>query len=205
MKHTILLVKTILLTALMGVSMTSYAQRYETRQGRVFYGSELLMHADAKTFTDLGSGYAKDRNNVYMDGRVLENVDPSTFQLKERSTWRQHGRHETEAAPHTGYYKTTFRVYYDGKRVEDATAASFKELGGGYAKDAFRAYFYGERVKDATGASFQYLGGGYAKDAFRGYYLGERVEDALGSSFQYLGNGYAKDAFHTYFRGQRIE
>ena len=88
MKQMLFLRKVSLLAVMIAWGMMGYAQRYEKDRGKVYFGNELVMYADARSFVDLGCGYAKDRYNVYMNGRVLENVDPSTFRLKERSAWR---------------------------------------------------------------------------------------------------------------------
>ena len=175
MKKTATLHKSLVLIAMIGWAMASYAQRYEMDRGRIFFGEELVMQADVRSFQDLGFGYAKDSRNVYMNGRVLENVDPSTFRLKPHSGYRHHGRDKEEPATHKGYYKTTFNVYYGDKKL-DAMASSFVELGGGYAKDAFNVYYYGEKVKGAWASSFKYTGNGYGEDSFDAYYRGKKLE-----------------------------
>ena len=177
MKQTALLFKSLMMVTMMGWTLMSQAQKYEIDRGRVFFDDEIIMHANARSFVDLGCGYAKDKVNVYLDGRVLENVDPSTFRLKERSTWRHRGhweRNEPDPA-HRGYYKTQFNVYYGDKKI-DAVPGSFKELGGGYAKDAFNVFYYGEKIKGAMATSFKYKGNGYAEDSFDVYYRGKKIE-----------------------------
>ena len=126
---------------------------------------------------DLGCGYAKDRYNVYLDGRVLENVDPATFRLKERSAWRPRGREEQgeAAGAQRGYFKTRFNVYYGEKKL-DAIASSFVELGGGYAKDSFNVYYRGNKVEGAIASSFKYTGNGYGEDSFDAYYRGKKLK-----------------------------
>jgi len=175
MKQTGFLHRSLLLVAMVGWALTSNAQRYETDHGRVYYGNELLMHADARSFIDLGCGYAKDRHNVYMDGRVLENVDPSTFRLKDRRTWRHHEQNTEEHQAPRGYFKTNMNVYYGDKKI-NAVAATFEELGGGYAKDAFTVYYCGEVVKGAMASSFRYTGNGYGQDTFDAYYRGKKIK-----------------------------
>ena len=175
MKQTVLLQKTFLLVAMIGWAMTSDAQRYETDHGRVYYIDEFMMHVDAKSFQDLGGGYAKDSHNVYLNGRVLENVDPSTFRLKERSTWRHHEKDEEEPVARRGYFKTQRNVYYGNKKL-DAIPGSFQELGGGYAKDAFNVYYFGEKVEGAMAATFKYSGDGYGEDTFDAYYRGKKIK-----------------------------
>ena len=176
MKQTAFLLKSLLVVAMMGWTLMSQAQRYEIDHGRVYFGEDIVMHADARSFVDLGSGYGKDRMNVYMNGRVLENVDPSTFRLKERSSWRHHG-HEGMGEPpmHKGYYKTSFNVYYGDKKI-DAMASSFTDLGGGYGKDSFNVFYRGTKVEGAMASSFKYTGNGYGQDNFNAYYKGKKLK-----------------------------
>ena len=177
MKHAAILHKSFLLIAMIGWAMMGKAQRYEIDHGRVYFSNELVVHADARNFVDLGCGYAKDQQNVYMNGRVLENVDPSTFRLKKQvnSGHRNHGQGKGGSAALRGYFKTKMNVYYGTKKL-DAMASSFKELGGGYAKDAFNVFYYGEKVEGAMASSFKYTGDGYAEDAFDAYYRGRKLK-----------------------------
>ena len=206
MRQTTILLKSLVVTAIMGWTMTSHAQSYEIDRGRVFFGDEIVMQADARSFVDLGCGYAKDHMNVYMDGRVLENVDPSTFRLKAGATWRHRGRGVVDepVGPRRGYYKTQMNVYYGDKKI-DAMAAQFVDLGNGYAKDAFSVFYFGEKIKGSTAATFQLLGGGYSKDAFNAYYRGKKIEGAFASTFKYTGDGYAEDTFNAYYRGKMLK
>lgn len=174
MKQSAFLHKSILLVAMIGWAMMGCAQRYEVDHGRVYFGEEFVMQADARSFVDLGYGYAKDHHNVYMNGRVLENVDPESFRLKERSAWRRHDKDKEEPV-RRGYYKTKWDVYYGDKKI-DAMASSFKELGGGYAKDAFNVFYYGEKVEGAWASSFKYTGDGYAEDSFDAYFRGRKLK-----------------------------
>ena len=206
MKQSAFLLKSFLVMTMMGWTLMSNAQRYEIEHGRVYFGDEVMMYADARSFVDLGCGYAKDRMNVYMNGHVLENVDPSTFRLKERSTWRHHGRDgKDEPTPENrGYFKTSFNVYFGNKKI-DAMASSFVDLGGGYAKDSFNVYYFGEKLKGCMASSFEILEGGYAKDSFNVYYRGNKVDGAMASSFKYMGNGYGQDHFNAYYKGKKLE
>ena len=204
MKQTAFLLKSLLLTAMMGCTLSLHAQRYEIDHGRVFFGGKMVMHADVRSFVDLGFGYAKDRDNVYMDGRILENVEPSSFRLKESSTWRQRGHNDMDdrMSPRS-YYKTQFNVYYGDRKI-DAVPSRFEELDYGYAKDAFSVFYLGEKLSDAMSATFQVLEGGYAKDSFNVYYYGKKVKGAVPSSFRCTGNGYAQDAFNVFYRGKML-
>ncbi len=121
MKKIAFLHKTFLLVAMIGFAMTGYAQQYEVDHGKVYFDNELLMYADARSFKDLGYGYAKDHYNVYLNGQVLENVDPSTFRLKHSGSWRH--REDSQVEPieppaRRGYFKTNFNVYYGDKKID---------------------------------------------------------------------------------------
>ena len=175
MKQTAFSHKSFLLIMMIGWAIAADAQRYEKDRGRVYFGEELVVEADFRSFEDLGCGYAKDLHNVYMNGRVLENVEPSTFRLKARSGRRNHEKGKEEPETQRGYYKTKWNVYYGNKKL-DAVASSFVELGGGYAKDAFNVFYYGEEVKGAWASSFKYTGNGYAEDSFDAYYRGKKLE-----------------------------
>ena len=204
MKQVNFLFRLCLVMAMMGWTLTSYAQRYEVDRDRVYFGGEMVIHADIRSFVDLGFGYAKDRHHVYMNGRILEYVDPSSFRLKESR--HRHGHANTDRdiqEPYKGYHKTSFSVYYGDKKI-DAVSSQFVELDYGYAKDSFSVFFLGEKIKGATCSSFEVLGGGYAKDAFCVYYYGEKVEGAFASTFRYTSNGYAEDSLNTYYRGKKL-
>ena len=95
-------------------------------------------------------------------------------------------------------------VYYNGTKVKDARASSFKNLGWGYAKDTFDVYYCGKEI-DASSTSFKVLEDGYAKDSFDVFYRGKEVKGASPSSFKVLGGGYAKDAFDIYYRGVEVD
>lgn len=105
----------------------------------------------------------------------------------------------------SGYHITTFDVFFNGKKIPDATASSFRILKDGYAKDAFNVYCMGKKIHDATGSSFECLGCGYAKDAFNVYWMGHKIKDAFASSFKVLKDGYAEDPFNTYYRGKKVD
>ena len=175
MKQSAFLHKSFLLVAMIGWAMVGNAQQYEIEHGRVYFGNELMEYVDVRSFVDLGCGYSKDFNNVYMNGRVLENVDPASFRLKERSAWRHQGKKKDVVEVHRGYYKTKWNVYYGDKKL-DAIASSFKELGGGYARDSFNVYYCGEKVEGAWASSFKYTGEGYCEDSFNVYYRGRKLE-----------------------------
>ena len=75
------------------------------------------------------------------------------------------------------YIVTDFDVFYGGRKVEGASAMSFKVLGRGYAKDDFGAYYKGSKIAGASAMSFKVLEDGYAKDDFNTYYKGRKISN----------------------------
>ena len=162
---------------------------YRVERGRVYYRNQPVEYADARTFMDLGQGYAKDCQNVYMEGRVLPYVDPASFRLKGQ------GNAHYDGYPDNGYGSNPGGNY--GNRPD-----SDEHLARGYKVTQWNVYYNGQKTELVV-RSFQNLGGGYAKDAFDVYYCGMKLPDAFANRFVYLGDGYAEDSFNTYYRGRK--
>ena len=155
---------------------------YQIKGDRVLYNGRTIA-ADARSFKILGHGYAKDNMNVYLDGMVLRYVDPSTFRLYVKAPERRpfsniprgRGMHESDRSYAPKYVVTNFDVMFDGRKVQGASANSFKDLHDGYGKDSFNVYYCGKRIQSASADSFVCDGNGYAHDTFRTYYCGDIV------------------------------
>lgn len=155
-------------------------QPYSFNRSGVFYGHQPVAGIDMQTFVDLGYGYAKDRYNVYYEGRILPFVDPLTFRLNVPGS--------------------TFPEIYPS--YPDESYAPFHPEG--YVKTSNAVLFNGRKISDSP-QNFQDLGWGYAKDSFDVYYMGRKIEGAMTSSFKVLKNGYAEDTFETYYRGKVVK
>lgn len=105
------------------------------------------------TFEGLGGGYAKDKNNVYMDGgEKLLNADAESFTLL----------YEQDSS-FSGYAKDKHNIYYVGNIIPNVGIQSFVLIGNSYAKDKNNVFYEGNVVKDADVNTFV-LVGRYAKD-----------------------------------------
>lgn len=188
------------------LSAQNYTPEYSVRGGVTYYHNRPMRYTDVHTFTILGHGYAKDRFNVYLNGQILAYVDPVFFRLKASDHQPFPGDEPPFEEPYvtTDYFKTSNAVFFRGRKIKNADADSFQDLGDGYARDTFRAFFMGEQMTGVNSDALQTLGQGYAKDIFRVYYFGRRIEGANPDSFKILRDGYAEDTFHTYYRGQRV-
>lgn len=59
--------------------------------------------------------------------------------------------------------------------MKDVAVTSFKVLGEGYAKDAWNVYYDGLKVENASAGSFEVLRDGYARDTWNTYCRGCRI------------------------------
>jgi len=76
--------------------LTSCTRGYKVENGKVYYeywnegsgqGKRLIEKADGKTFQEIDFDFehnfefGKDKNHLFIDGEVIENIDPNTFKL----------------------------------------------------------------------------------------------------------------------------
>jgi hypothetical protein len=74
------------------------------------------------------------------------------------------------------YYKDEFNVYYNNRKVEEATAMTFKDLGNCYGKDAFDVFYKGYMISGADADSFIVdIDGLHAHDNFYTYFKGQKL------------------------------
>ena len=200
--------------------------KYEVRSSKVYYGRVELRNADARTFTDLGYGYAKDKNNVYMNGNILQYVDPASFRLlskySSQNDWNKPG---TPVAPNV-----TPAPVGPGAHGAPGMPGGYAPAGsgapGGYAPAGpgvpgghehaghqmyaryevvgSTVYYNGVKVKGARASSFKDLGWGYAVDTFDVYYCGREI-DASTTNFKVLAGGYAKNSFDVFYLGKEVK
>lgn len=122
----------------------------------------------------------------------------------------RHNRHSENCRNHTvkpyrpSYFIGNGDVYFDGQKIDGASAPSFIVLNDGYARDNWNVYYLGKPVKEATSNSFIVFDYGYAKDNWNVYYLGKLIKGASAQSFKVMYDGYAKDNWNTYYWGRRI-
>ena len=57
-------------------------ERYAKDFKQVYYRGEVLKGADPLTFEDLGKGYARDKNTVYLDGAKQPDLNAKSFRVK---------------------------------------------------------------------------------------------------------------------------
>jgi len=102
----------------------------------------IIIGADASSFQIISVGtYAKDKNHVYLFGKVIPISDPQSFEVLDGSTYLKDKNFV--------YYflHTTDPVkgeVYDVKKIDGADSASFKVINDGLAEDSYHTYLNGK-------------------------------------------------------------
>lgn len=185
-------------------------------QYHVYVGNNIVENADPKTFVFLGmkenhfsdrSGiatnyedfdfteayYAKDKNYIYFNYRVIDGADADSFELL-----------------HHLYDRDKNFIFYQGKKLENSDADSFifyplsHETSSnvnlivvqGYAKDKNQVYYNFAPIKGADSTTFTPLKGYYAKDKNNVYFAGKIQPKLDVESFEYINRPfYFNDPF----------
>ena len=209
----------IAVAVLMMSAVAVFAQNtggYRIMNGKVYYNNLILHDADPHTLQDLGYGYAKDHENVWLEGKLLPLVDARSFRLKNSTSpvppsGGDFGLGDILAGifgpgfgqnPESGQHGQPGQPGYDhGHGHPDHNPMPPHERG--YEIIGTKVYFNGDIVSNASAHSFKDLGWGYAKDNRRVYYNGRKLTDNP-SRFKALTDGYAMDSFDVYYFGKEI-
>ncbi|MET3961541.1 hypothetical protein ABIE44_001475 [Marmoricola sp. OAE513] len=199
---------------------------YHVRGEKVYYlrafpgDASRIETADATTFTVLDTTYAKDKNAVYLDGEVLTEADPATFELLDRANYTADASHvflsgkvlSTDVAHFEliadGLAKDSEKVFWSDGSVLSEDPAGFSTLSSGdgylYNVDSRTVFVNGNPIEGANPDSFQIVGGAYATDGDDVYYFTDRVRDADARSVKALEGSYARDGDRVFWRGKTI-
>ena len=122
---------------------------------------EIVENADPGTFSSIGTTggdiYAKDKNYVYMLGKVIENADPLSFNLV--------GDELINGRVHT-YTKDKNYVYRSGEIIKNADSSTFILIYpntnqdysyASYAKDKNHVYIFGKLIENADQQTFRLI------------------------------------------------
>ena len=120
--------------------------RYIINNGKVYYQRlkfrDEMTEADAQTFKNLDYFYAKDKNYVYYQEKLVKGADSDTLKKVELNA----GNSKILDFGST-YASDKNSVYFKNMKIEGADPASFVMLEQGYYKDKRYLYFYGKRLE----------------------------------------------------------
>lgn len=131
-----------------------YAYSTYDYDSRDVFSVQSISHADPTTFTNLGNGFAKDKNNVWFQGKVMAEADSSTFIVDAPYDVYKRGYNASDAnSLYSGPSTVGDVIVY--KNADKETFTSF--AGGTYAKDKNHVWYYGGvLIPEADSASFVY-------------------------------------------------
>jgi len=154
--------------------------------------------SDGKTFELLDEFFAKDTAHIYYCELIGTDQQKITVLPCNRSSFTLLGY---------PYSKDDVVVFYGGKKLTGADAATFKVLGNGYAKDQRAVYFKSKKITGADAGSFELFTGDenleefhFAKDKSAVYIDDKIINGADVSSFKILTLGYGMDNIQVFYK-----
>lgn len=153
-----------------------------------YHGSYVVDGADVDTFTwikepdsylynKISGIYAKDKNHVYLMGKIIPNADPKTFTALTVNY--------DESPPNFG--KDKQHVYLGLEIVPDLDAETFEMLGLFFSKDKNGLYYKTIALKyEGDLKSTQIRNIHFLFDDTYVYFNGHRINGSDGKSFSYL-------------------
>lgn len=165
----------------------------------VFKEGKVVKDVNLSTLTSFHScQYAKDENQVYYGGAVIEGADVNTFSVygEDRYCYAYDIQH----------------VYYKGELVPDSIPSVLQKIRPddpfSPETDGKHIYFNGKQL-DIDVNNFQYLGKSVIKDDISVYQGEKKIEGADAATFELIPvsmpqalNVCAKDKNHSYFDGE---
>jgi hypothetical protein len=208
---------------------------YHVSDDKVYYfggfssgSAKELAGADAKSFKSLDEQgfpegtYAKDKQHVYFDGKVVTEANASAFvRLKKYFSRDQHhifylNQIVSEDPDHFEFIdddvqKDRNHVYWFDKIISDDPASFefiIKSGGWSYYKDSSGILANYTRIPGADAGSFKVLEHGYSQDKLKVYLMEnthlEEVTNADPASFKVLNAFYTSDSQRVYWRGKPL-
>ena len=134
------------------------------------------------------SGYFKTETEVYRNGKIIKEADPTTFDVIDDSNYSKDNNsvfyysekvigadagsfgpvvkhvEDTLGARTAIYWKDKNNVFFEGKRIEKSDAKSFEHISGLYAKDDNYIYYENKVLTNNDPAKVRFLDGGIVSD-----------------------------------------
>ena len=180
-----------------------------------------LPNADPKTFKIFGfSGvYAKDKNHVYLEGRLIREANPQHFKILEDlykyakddqylfcGTQKIGDIADGFTYLGNGYATNDKHAFKQGNIIEGAVGKTFMLLDekGFYARDHQSVFCVGKKLEGADGPTFRHIQHYYYADKKQVYYLSTKIEQARPQDFDILGERYARSGNHIFYKGKLL-
>ena len=161
-------------------------------------GNNDKVKSDTANLDNLGNGFVKKMDTVWLYDIALENVDPLSFEIVDDYFFKD--------KYHVCFFET-YRLsqdYFTSKRkrylhLEKADPASFESLRDGYAKDKFTAWYLDKTFKVEDLKSLTVLNHHFTKDNKTAYLDRRPIAGSVGKTFELISDYYAKDSKRHYY------
>jgi hypothetical protein len=202
------------------------AAGYHVKNDKVYYLNAFpgkafeISGADAGSFTAFDTTYARDKSNVYINGKPLRGADAASFEVLPRPGFAKDRQHvyqqDRPISDDPGHFelldgelaKDSGAVYWSDGSVLSYDPAHFVIMASAdhylFAKDSRNVFVNGKPIPGADPASFTVLAGAYAHDNHHVYYFTDQIEGAEETSFRFLDGPYASDSGRVYWMGKPI-
>lgn len=172
-------------------------------RNNIYYHGNIVEGADPKSFELIpNTDFAKDNENLFFNNKMIKNSDPKTFELLD----------------HESYAKDRNNIYHNGSIIEGADIKSFEFIKiadpktfklveqGLYVKDINNVYFRRSIIENADPKSFELIRNTkFGKDNKNVFYETNMLENADPKTFEVLElNPYAKDINNVYYGKKRV-
>lgn len=119
---------------------------YKKDNNYVYYGTDIVVGADPKTFEIIDEQFSKDKNRIYYEGTPLEDSDPSTFVVG------QIPRDKSNVYLFLTCEDDVWDLCY--YKVNGADPATFQILSYGFSKDKSHIFYNSQIIIDADVTTF---------------------------------------------------
>lgn len=184
---------------------------------------------------DLGHGFTKDNNNIYLENKIFAGADLESFLVLNRNYVKDennvYGNNSTNpydknfiiittadsdsfVAINDFSAKDNSNVYFWNTRLATVSdPESFEKITDWYYKDKNYVYQQGEgpgasvleKITSANPATFQIIDTAYTKDDKNIFYYGVVIKNADIESFQIVDYPYSKDNNYVYIQSKVLE
>ena len=159
---------------------------------------------DVENFRVLSSVYAKDANNYYKNGKIIDN----DIDLKEAKRLEGEISENVISGEYTATKANVFLrgIIIDGAHY-DPHSDIFKIMKFPYLKDYNGVYYYWDQISGADPDTFNILNSDYSKDKFNIYYKNNIIEEADVDTFKLIDREdyQAEDKNYYYNKGEIAE
>lgn len=178
---------------------------YQIKDGKVYYKwfhggaleyrTHLVENADAETFRSIpnkeGMEFAKDKNSVFLRGRLLKNADPNSFEQLHEYYWKD---------------KNNVYLFAFGEAlVEDANPNTFSVLKEYWAADKHHIFHQQYKMEGINKATFVPIDEFWAKDDKYYYHKTTRLDLLDYASAEVVSKYYIKDKNGVYLKtGEKL-